>query len=169
MFTGLREQISPTILAVATILVVISIALLITLEMLRRRSERLRGITPSWAKKLSIQNQNHFMHDRLPICSIIVGDERWNLLSWEEAGQLKFVSTRLDHKPGLPPPNQFQQCCFAWLNPARALALHNIKSHHGWVCPYPPQLKDKTHLCRSWCTRYLSQELALLCSLCQVS
>ena len=46
MFTGLREQISPTILAVATILVAISIALLITLEMLRRRSERLRGITP---------------------------------------------------------------------------------------------------------------------------
>ena len=47
MFTGLREQISPTILAVATILVAISIALLITLELLRRRSERLRGITPS--------------------------------------------------------------------------------------------------------------------------
>ena len=47
MFTGLREQISPTILAVATILVVISIALLTTVEMLRRRSERLRGITPS--------------------------------------------------------------------------------------------------------------------------
>lgn len=47
MFTGLREQISPTILAVATILVTISIALLITIEMLRRRSEKLRGITPS--------------------------------------------------------------------------------------------------------------------------
>ena len=47
MFTGLREQISPTILAVATILVAISIALLITIEMLRRRSEKLRGITPS--------------------------------------------------------------------------------------------------------------------------
>ena len=47
MFTGLREQISPTILAVATILVAISIALLITIEMLRRRSENLRGITPS--------------------------------------------------------------------------------------------------------------------------
>ena len=47
MFTGLREQISPTILAVATILVAISIALLVTIEMLRRRSERLRGITPS--------------------------------------------------------------------------------------------------------------------------
>ncbi len=37
MFTGLREQISPTILAVATILVVISIALLTTVELLRRR------------------------------------------------------------------------------------------------------------------------------------
>ena len=47
MFTGLREQISPTILAVATILVAISIALLITIEMLRRRSEKLSGITPS--------------------------------------------------------------------------------------------------------------------------
>ncbi|VAW01127.1 Polyamine ABC transporter, permease protein [hydrothermal vent metagenome] len=47
MFIGLREQISPTILAVATILVVISICLLTTLELLRRRSERLRGITPS--------------------------------------------------------------------------------------------------------------------------
>ncbi len=47
MFTGLREQISPTILAVATILVVISIALLTTVELLRRRSERLRGMSPS--------------------------------------------------------------------------------------------------------------------------
>ena len=47
MFTGLREQISPTILAVATIMVGISIVLLSVLEMLRRRSERLRGLTPS--------------------------------------------------------------------------------------------------------------------------
>lgn len=47
MFTGLREQISPTILAVATILVGISIALLATVELLRRRSERLRGMSPS--------------------------------------------------------------------------------------------------------------------------
>jgi putative spermidine/putrescine transport system permease protein len=47
MFTGLREQISPTILAVATILVAISILLLATLEMLRRRSERLRGMSPT--------------------------------------------------------------------------------------------------------------------------
>ena len=46
MFTGLREQISPTILAVATILVVISICLLTTVELLRRRSERLRGMSP---------------------------------------------------------------------------------------------------------------------------
>lgn len=46
MFIGLREQISPTILAVATILVFLSIALLTTLELLRRRSERLRGMSP---------------------------------------------------------------------------------------------------------------------------
>jgi|TARA_B110000914_G_C15518536_1_gene475288 putative spermidine/putrescine transport system permease protein len=46
MFTGLREQISPTILAVATILIAMSILLLTTLELLRRRSERLRGLSP---------------------------------------------------------------------------------------------------------------------------
>ncbi|MFY9209872.1 MAG: ABC transporter permease [Aestuariivita sp.] len=46
MFTGLREQISPTILAVATILVGISIILLTVVELLRRRSERLRGMSP---------------------------------------------------------------------------------------------------------------------------
>ncbi len=46
MWSGIREQISPTILAVATILVVISIALLTTVELLRRRSERLRGMAP---------------------------------------------------------------------------------------------------------------------------
>jgi len=46
MFTGLREQISPTILAVATILVVVSIGLLTVVELLRRRSERLRGMSP---------------------------------------------------------------------------------------------------------------------------
>lgn len=45
MFTGLREQISPTILAVATILVALSIMFLTTLELLRRRSERLRGMS----------------------------------------------------------------------------------------------------------------------------
>lgn len=46
MFTGLREQISPTILAVATLLVGISICLLTVVELLRRRSERLRGMSP---------------------------------------------------------------------------------------------------------------------------
>jgi len=46
MWNGIREQISPAILAVATILVVISIALLSVLELLRRRSERLRGLSP---------------------------------------------------------------------------------------------------------------------------
>jgi putative spermidine/putrescine transport system permease protein len=44
MFSGIREQISPTILAVATILITISVILLATLELLRRRNERLRGI-----------------------------------------------------------------------------------------------------------------------------
>jgi putative spermidine/putrescine transport system permease protein len=47
MWSGIREQISPTILAVATLLVLLSIILLTVLELLRRRSERLRGITSS--------------------------------------------------------------------------------------------------------------------------
>lgn len=46
MWSGIREQISPTILAVATILVMISVLLLTTLELLRRRNERLRGMSP---------------------------------------------------------------------------------------------------------------------------
>ena len=46
MWSGIREQISPTILAVATLLVLLSIILLTVIELLRRRSERLRGITP---------------------------------------------------------------------------------------------------------------------------
>ena len=44
MFSGIREMISPTITAAATVLVLISTALLVTVEMLRRRSERLRGV-----------------------------------------------------------------------------------------------------------------------------
>lgn len=44
MFSGLREQINPTILAVATLLILVSVLLLVTLEMLRRRSERLRSM-----------------------------------------------------------------------------------------------------------------------------
>ena len=46
MFSGLRENISPTILAIATILVLISVVLLTSLELLRRRSERMRGMSP---------------------------------------------------------------------------------------------------------------------------
>jgi putative spermidine/putrescine transport system permease protein len=44
MFSGIREQISPTITAAATVLILFSTALLVTVELLRRRSERLRGI-----------------------------------------------------------------------------------------------------------------------------
>ena len=44
MFSGLREQINPTILAVATLLILTSMIFLITVELLRRRSERLRGL-----------------------------------------------------------------------------------------------------------------------------
>lgn len=47
MWNGIREAISPAILSVATILVIVSIGLLTTVELLRRRSERLRGIRPS--------------------------------------------------------------------------------------------------------------------------
>lgn len=47
MFIGLREQISPTILAVATLMVGLSILLLAALEMLRRRNERMRGLSPA--------------------------------------------------------------------------------------------------------------------------
>ena len=47
MWSGIRQEISPTILSVATILVILSILLLTTVELLRRRSERLRGIRPS--------------------------------------------------------------------------------------------------------------------------
>ena len=47
MWNGIREQISPAILSVATILVIVSIGLLSSVEILRRRSERLRGVTPA--------------------------------------------------------------------------------------------------------------------------
>ena len=44
MWVGLREQLSPTIMAVATCLIVMSTLIVVTAELLRRRSERLRGI-----------------------------------------------------------------------------------------------------------------------------
>jgi putative spermidine/putrescine transport system permease protein len=42
MWSGLREQVSPTILAVATILIALSLVLLLSLELTRRRMERLK-------------------------------------------------------------------------------------------------------------------------------
>ena len=42
IFSGVREYVSPGIAAVATLLIVVSILLLTTVELLRRRSERLR-------------------------------------------------------------------------------------------------------------------------------
>ena len=44
MWVGLREQLSPTILAVATCLIIMSTLILVSAELLRRRSERIRGI-----------------------------------------------------------------------------------------------------------------------------
>lgn len=45
MFSGLREQINPTILAVAVLLVIVSALMLITMELLRARSEKIRTAT----------------------------------------------------------------------------------------------------------------------------
>ncbi|MGI9405512.1 MAG: ABC transporter permease [Hyphomicrobiaceae bacterium] len=47
MWSGIRQEISPTILSAATILVIMSVVLLTTVELLRRRSERLRGLSPA--------------------------------------------------------------------------------------------------------------------------
>ncbi len=47
MWSGIRELISPTITAAATMLVFLSVALMVVMEMLRRRGERLRGVTPT--------------------------------------------------------------------------------------------------------------------------
>jgi putative spermidine/putrescine transport system permease protein len=44
MFSGIREQISPTITAAATVLILFSTVLLVGAELLRRRGDRLRGI-----------------------------------------------------------------------------------------------------------------------------
>ncbi|MBS36606.1 MAG: polyamine ABC transporter permease [Thiotrichales bacterium] len=47
MWSGIRELLSPTIIAAATLLIIVSIALMLTMEWLRRRSERMRGVTPA--------------------------------------------------------------------------------------------------------------------------
>jgi putative spermidine/putrescine transport system permease protein len=43
MFSGIRENIGPTIMAAATFLIAVAVLLLVAVELLRRRSERLRG------------------------------------------------------------------------------------------------------------------------------
>ena len=45
MWAGIRQEISPVILCMATCLVILSIFLLTTVELLRRRSEKMRGIS----------------------------------------------------------------------------------------------------------------------------
>lgn len=47
MFVGLREQISLTILSWATMLVGVASVLLVFIELMRRRSERTRGLSPT--------------------------------------------------------------------------------------------------------------------------
>lgn len=44
MFSGLREEVSPTIVAAATVLILLTTSVLVSVELLRRRSERLRGV-----------------------------------------------------------------------------------------------------------------------------
>ncbi len=44
MFSGIREMISPTITAAATVLISVAVVMLVAVELLRRRSERLRGL-----------------------------------------------------------------------------------------------------------------------------
>jgi putative spermidine/putrescine transport system permease protein len=43
MFDGVREQISPTITAAATLLIAVSVVMLGAIEALRRRSARIYG------------------------------------------------------------------------------------------------------------------------------
>ncbi|MCK1656435.1 ABC transporter permease [Bradyrhizobium sp. 151] len=44
MYSGIREQYNPTMIAAAAVLVLFTVAMLTSVELLRRRSERLRGI-----------------------------------------------------------------------------------------------------------------------------
>ena len=46
MWAGIRQEISPVILCMATCLVFLSILLLSSVELLRRRSEKMRGVSP---------------------------------------------------------------------------------------------------------------------------
>jgi putative spermidine/putrescine transport system permease protein len=46
MWTNLRYNINPTILAIATLIILLSVVMLLTLELLRRRNAKLRGLAP---------------------------------------------------------------------------------------------------------------------------
>jgi putative spermidine/putrescine transport system permease protein len=46
MFSGIREHLSPTFLAVATMLIVVAGCLMLTLEILRKRNEKLNSPEP---------------------------------------------------------------------------------------------------------------------------
>ena len=47
MWAGIREEISPIILAVATLLICVSTLVMIAIEVLRRFNEKQRGVTPA--------------------------------------------------------------------------------------------------------------------------
>jgi putative spermidine/putrescine transport system permease protein len=51
MWSGMRDNLSPTIIAAATLLIVLSMVLMLTLEWLRRRSERFRAAQSSPARR----------------------------------------------------------------------------------------------------------------------
>jgi putative spermidine/putrescine transport system permease protein len=46
MWSGMRDNLSPTIIAAATLLILLSVALMLTLEWLRRRGARFRSVQP---------------------------------------------------------------------------------------------------------------------------
>lgn len=46
MWNNLRYNINPTILAIATLIILLSVVMLLTLELLRRRNARMRGLAP---------------------------------------------------------------------------------------------------------------------------
>ena len=60
MFTGLREQISPTILSVATLMVAFSIILLTTLELLARFETRELTLT-EWDHAAHLTVAHHYL------------------------------------------------------------------------------------------------------------
>ena len=84
MFSGIREQISPTILAVATILVIISILLLTTVELLRRQIGALAWRDPVLKRKLSLASVFMGISDAIFLfcCETLLGF--WRQKRWRE-------------------------------------------------------------------------------------